>query len=124
MSDSSNGNGKGAPPIRTVRDGNLSSSIWEHQRQDDDGMFYSAKIVRNWQDDKGQWHESSSFSENDLRRIPALAENTSDIIQAHRYTQELPDRVQQRAEQKASYQESRKPESAPAPQPKQRIKAS
>lgn len=133
MSEASNGNGNGngTPPLRTVRDGTLSASIWE--RQGEDGPFYNTKIVRNWQDKDGQWHESSSFSEGDLRRLPDLARNSGDIIAAQRYQNAVIERAQEPplpfaqpgedgGVQKAAYQQKRKGAKAEGEQaPKQKL---
>ncbi|MEO1014110.1 MAG: hypothetical protein AAFX08_02865 [Pseudomonadota bacterium] len=66
------------PPVRTLRDGALSASIWE--RQNGEGPSYSTKVVRKWRDDAGQFHESNSYSEYDLPRLADLARNASDVI--------------------------------------------
>lgn len=98
---------KGTPPIRTLRDGSISSSIWAHPSQTEGEWFYTSKIVDNWQDGKGQWHESSSFSEHDLPRLKAIIQTTEDVIAAQRYAQKAPERLEAGAEQKAAYREDR-----------------
>ena len=75
-------------PIRTIRDGAISSSIWEQQGED--GPFYTAKVVRSYKDEaSGEWRESNSYSENDLRRLADVARNTSDIMVGLRHDREM-----------------------------------
>lgn len=109
-------------PIRTVTDGNISSSIWENPSQVEGQVFYSSKIVRNWQDENGAWHESSSFSERDLNRVIGIAETTKDVIAARRYAQEAPARLEERAQQKQAYKDQRTEVQSSQEQPAQQIK--
>ena len=141
MSDSENTNGyadasvkapeKGEAPLRAIRDGSLSSSIWP--RQNDEGeTFYTAKIVRNYRDNEGKFHETNSYSESDLRRLPDLARNTSDIMTALRHDQQLARdvQIQRRTElendphtpAQEAYQQKRIAQANAAPKQKQGVK--
>ena len=86
--DQGNAPDKPQAPLRTIRDGALSSSVWE--RQSEDGPFYTAKVVRSYKDEaSGEWRESNSYSENDLRKLANLARNTSDIMVGLRHDREM-----------------------------------
>ncbi len=76
---------RGERPLRVIRDGSIASSIWERPGQD--GPNYSAKVVRNWKDEDGKFHESNSYSEYDLPRLAEVARNTCDIISGLRHEQ-------------------------------------
>lgn len=104
--ENNNGQGRGMPPLRTLRDGSLSSTIWPQDSVDGD-RFFTSEIVRNWQDDHGKWHKSSSFSERDLPRLMALIETTQDVIRAQHFEM-TPERVSEQSKQKAAYQQERR----------------
>jgi hypothetical protein len=76
---------RGERPLRVIRDGSIASSIWERPGQD--GPNYSAKVVRNWKDEDGKFHESNSYSEYDLPRLAEVARNTRDVISGLRHEQ-------------------------------------
>ncbi|MEO1242784.1 MAG: hypothetical protein AAFX54_12820 [Pseudomonadota bacterium] len=130
-----NGQEKGQAPLRTIRDGQLSSSVWETQGPD--GPFMTAKIVRNYRDTEGKFRETSSFSESDLRRLPDLARNTTDIMTALRHDQQLARDVREQMRQdqqatpmhtaqatdsqKTAYVEQRRQKTTAAPTQGQRI---
>lgn len=109
-------------PFRTIRDGNISSSIWEKPSQTAGEFFYPSKIVRNWQDENGTWHESSSFSERDLSRLIGVAETTKDVIAARRFAHEAPARLEERAQLKQAYKDQRTEVQSSQEQPAQQIK--
>lgn len=58
-------------PVDTLRDGNLKASIWANQTAN--GMTYQTTFARTWRDDKGQWHESQSYSGADMLRLGELS---------------------------------------------------
>ena len=78
---------RGERPIRVIRDGSIASSVWERPSQD--GPNYSAKVVRNWKDEDGKFHESNSYSEYDLPRLAEVARNTCDVISGLRHEQSV-----------------------------------
>ncbi|MEO1151121.1 MAG: hypothetical protein AAFW83_09055 [Pseudomonadota bacterium] len=82
-------------PVRTLRDGPLSSSVFMNKSEDK--QFPTATISRNWQDQDGNWHSSNSFSESQLKRVSDLALNTRDVMVGLRHDQALVNEVQEQA---------------------------
>lgn len=58
-------------PIETLRDGNLKASIW--QNEGDKGPYLMTTLTRTYTDDRGNYHDTNSFSGTDLLRISELA---------------------------------------------------
>lgn len=69
-------------PMDTVRDGSLKATIWKNEPKDgsEKGPFYSVKFTRTWRDDKGDYHDSDSFSGTELLRIARLANIAYDEV--------------------------------------------
>ena len=63
-------------PIETIRDGALKASIWKNQGEK--GPFYSVRITRTFTDEKGNYHDSDSFSGSELLRVVHLAAKAYD----------------------------------------------
>lgn len=58
-------------PLETLRDGNLKASIW--QNEGDKGPYLMTTLTRTYTDDRGNYHDTSSFSGTDLLRVSELA---------------------------------------------------
>ena len=96
----------GERPIRTIKDGAISASVWE--RQSDDGPQYSAKVVRKWRDEEGRFHESNNYSEYDLSRLADVARNTCDVILGLQHGRERSEaQAQDKAQSRDAYIEER-----------------
>ena len=65
-------------PTLTIRDGALKATIWKNFGEN--GNFYSVELSRTYTDSAGEFHESNSFSGNELLRIARLAEQAYDEI--------------------------------------------
>lgn len=79
------------PPIKTIRDGTLSASIWANSG--DKGVFYSVTFARTYTDEAGNPKSTDSFSGGDILKLARLAERAYDRIAELR----LADRQQQDA---------------------------
>lgn len=51
-------------PFQTLRDGNISASIWRNEGQN--GDFFSVKFERVYTDENGKARNSSSYSGTDV----------------------------------------------------------
>ncbi len=71
-------------PVDTLRDGSLKAVIWKNPGKDEKPPRYSVQLTRSYQDEKGDWRETSSFSGSELLRIARLAHIAYDEIQIHR----------------------------------------
>lgn len=58
-------------PVETLRDGNISASIWENRT--DKGVSYTTTFSRSWRDDSGEWRQSQSYSGSDMLRLGELS---------------------------------------------------
>ena len=63
-------------PTATLRDGRLKATIWKQSSEN--GDFYQVTFTRSYQDDAGEWHDSSNFSGSELLRIAHLAQRAYD----------------------------------------------
>ena len=68
-------NTNGEKPSETLRDGAIKATIWRNETEKDGEKraFFTADISRTYQDDKGDYHDSLSFSGNDLLQVSHLA---------------------------------------------------
>lgn len=72
-------------PVDTIREGNLKATIWLNGTKDGEkAPFYSVQITRTWRDDKGDFHDSDSFSGTELLRVARLAHIAYDEIAIYR----------------------------------------
>ena len=72
-------------PTDTLKDGLLSATIW--QGTSAKGVtFYTVTLSRSYKDEKGEWHDSSSFSGAEVLQISRLASRAYDRI--HELVQE------------------------------------
>ena len=63
----------GRPPVHTIRYRNIKAAIWENESAN--GAFFSVTITRSWQDERKDWHDTTSFNAGDL---PTLAKAVND----------------------------------------------
>lgn len=70
---------KSDPPWAEYRSGKLKATVWENNS--DGGTFFSTVLVRIYQDDDGNWHESSSLNRDDLLRAANLLKRAFDAIE-------------------------------------------
>ncbi|XHC26774.1 MAG: hypothetical protein ACFHWZ_15340 [Phycisphaerales bacterium] len=59
-------------PVTTLSDGSIRAAIWKNQGEK--GPFYSVRITRTYTDEKGNYHDSDSFSGSELLRVARLAQ--------------------------------------------------
>jgi hypothetical protein len=59
-SDANDGT-KGKPPVEKKSYGALTVSIWEHETTDGARLFHNYTIQRSFQDERGDWFNSSTF---------------------------------------------------------------
>lgn len=57
-------------PVHEIRLGRLKAAIWEQETQY--GPRYNVIVVRNYQDEEGQWAQSQSFGRDDLLPLAKL----------------------------------------------------
>ena len=67
MSNQQNGN----RPVHTIRHGRIKATIWANQTQR--GTMYNVTIVRSYQDEQNNWHDSQSFGVLDLMTVAKAA---------------------------------------------------
>ena len=67
-------------PVATLRDGKLKGVIWKNPKKEG-GHFYNAEIVRSYQDDQEQWHDSHSLVGTELLQASRLYQKLYDRIQ-------------------------------------------
>ena len=65
-------------PAQTLRENNLSASIWENQH--DNGVNYNTTFSRSYQDQEGKWQNTNSFGERDLLNLANLAGRSHDAV--------------------------------------------
>jgi hypothetical protein len=59
-------------PVTTLTDGSIRATIWKNTGEK--GPFYSVRITRTYTDEKGNYHDSESFSGSELLRVARLAQ--------------------------------------------------
>ena len=73
-------------PEDVLRDGNIKATIWKNEREN--GPSFSTIFARTWQDEKGEYRDSHSFSGTELLRVSELARGayarTNELRQEHR----------------------------------------
>ena len=68
-------------PAATLRDGAIKATIWKNAAKDaDKNDFYSVNIVRGYQDQDGNWKDTTSFSGAELLRVSNLAQRSYNKI--------------------------------------------
>lgn len=72
--DSSSADRRSPPPVHEIRYRTIAAAIWKNQT-DGGETFYSVTVKRGWQDESGQWHDSTSFPFSEL---PTVAKAISD----------------------------------------------
>lgn len=65
-------------PVETVRDGNLSASIWENESEK--GIFHSVTFQRVYTDSEDNTKNSSAYSGAELLRIAELARTAYQVV--------------------------------------------
>ncbi|MDJ0921877.1 MAG: hypothetical protein QNI84_12180 [Henriciella sp.] len=58
-------------PIDTIRDGNLKASIWKNEGEN--GPFLTTTITRTYTDQRGNYHDTASFTGTELLRVAELS---------------------------------------------------
>lgn len=61
---------KGKPPVMKFRAGGVEASVWENSN--DQGTWYNVTVRKSYQDDKGDWQESSSFGVKDTLALAGV----------------------------------------------------
>lgn len=78
-------------PAAVLRDGNIKATIWKNEREN--GPAFSTTLARTWQDEKGAYRDSHSFSGTELLRVSELARGayarTNELRQEHRQELEV-----------------------------------
>lgn len=54
-------------PAKKIRIGNVTATVWLNDAKS--GKFYNINVVRNWKDDKDEWHQTSDYTRNDLPKV-------------------------------------------------------
>jgi len=64
-----------AGPEKEFRAGGVSATVWNNQQVINGNRMdvKSVQIQRNYQDDKKEWKKTSSFKQNDLPKLIAVA---------------------------------------------------
>lgn len=65
-------------PAATLRDGRLKATVWKNTGEK--GTFHRVDFSRSYQDAKGDWHDSTSFSGTELLRLSHLALKAYDKV--------------------------------------------
>jgi hypothetical protein len=89
-------------PVKTIRVGDVSASVWERLHQTKDGTltFYSVSFERSYKDRDGAYRYTRSFDPECLGRLVAVVQEASEYL--HNLTNPdsmLPDREGGRAAQ-------------------------
>lgn len=58
-------------PVDTLRDGALKATVWRNEGEN--GSFFTTTLSRTYTDERGDFHESNSFSGSELLRVAELA---------------------------------------------------
>lgn len=54
-------------PVQEIRHRNIRAAIWRNPTEK--GAMYTVTVSRSYRDDAGQWHDSNSFSFDDLMNL-------------------------------------------------------
>ena len=77
-------------PVETLRDGVIKAAIWKNESEN--GAFYNVTFARTFKDDKGELHDTESFSGTQLLRLARLAdkayERAGKLARAARITED------------------------------------
>lgn len=65
-------------PENTFQDGVLKASVWRNESEN--GVYHSTKLSRSYQDQSGNWKETSNFSQTDLLKVAELARKAYSYI--------------------------------------------
>ena len=65
-------------PIKTLRDGNISASIWKNDGEK--GAWYSVEFQRTYTDQSGEVKNATSFSGDQLLRLARLSGKAYDAV--------------------------------------------
>jgi hypothetical protein len=68
-------------PVHVVRHRNLKASVWVNQT--DKGPMYNVTVTRSYREADG-WHDSNSFSYDDLMNVAKLMYDAHSFISAQR----------------------------------------
>lgn len=77
-SPSSSAPSGGHPPIKKLRLGAISASIWRNDS--DKGVFYSVNFSRSYLDAQKNFHDTDSFKRDDLPLVAKLADQAHSCI--------------------------------------------
>ncbi len=69
-------------PIKTIRDGDVSASVWsrEHQTKDGTITFYSVSFERSYKDRDGAYRYTKSFDPDCLAQLCTVAQEASEYL--------------------------------------------
>lgn len=59
-------------PVDTLRDGQISASIWKHQSEKDN-TYYTTTYAKNYRDENGEYQTSHSFYGTDHLKLAELS---------------------------------------------------
>ena len=83
-------------PVETLRDGSIKAAIWRNESEN--GPFHGVTFARTYTDDKGELHDTDSFSGTQLLRLCRLADKaydrTAKLTKAARDVDESEDQVE------------------------------
>ena len=68
-------------PANTLRCGNIKATIWENVSEK--GPFFSTTFSRPFKDQTGVWRNGTSFGQNDLEALLAVAREAKEWMAAH-----------------------------------------
>lgn len=65
-------------PVKTFRLGRIKAAVWENET--DQTKFYNVTFARTYLDDAKQYHDTDSFSRDDLPLVAKLADQAHTFI--------------------------------------------
>lgn len=74
-------------PVHKERVGSASVAVWSHSGKQ--GDFLRASLQVSYRDEGGDWQDTTSFSESDLRAIRDAADAAWRWMRANRASQEI-----------------------------------
>jgi len=63
-------------PADVIRNGKLKCTIWENKNKKKES-FFTATLTKSYTDSKGEWHETSQLTGNEISRAGALLNKAS-----------------------------------------------
>lgn len=72
-------------PDATFRDGSLKATIWRNEGEN--GQYFSTKLSRSYQDQEGNWQETSNLRDGDLLRGGSLLGRSHEYVREQKQAQ-------------------------------------